>query len=266
VLQAVASMPEVDKTQPQGDQEFGTLEIDLGLEAGKAAEYARQLREHAEVMRRVLSGDLSALFIKGTIVIRHGRREITAFLHFYSSMLIGGLWNDSQSFHWRGYSFEGKKLVATGESRRFAYMEHWEIEVVPEGIAVTIWIEARERIDVEEYHASIVLKPEYTRWETEFESGEYPPFEPGLNDWRHANRLYKIGNRATALSSMLPSVTLTVTSGGLPFRMTAINTGYFENARVLQALRTAETGRLFFEKGRHLYFSGIISVDPEKKV
>jgi hypothetical protein len=162
--------------------------------------------------------------------------------------------------HWHEYHRDGQTLTATAESRRFPYQQHWELAAAPEGIAIRIEIETLEAIELDEYHASIVLRHEYSRWETEFESGPYPPFEPGFQDWRHANRLYRIGATAKALSSTLPSVTLKTTADGPPFRMTAINTGFFENARVLQALRTSDTGPLRFEKGKHLYFSGIVSI------
>jgi hypothetical protein len=44
------------------------------------------------------------------------------------------------------------------------------------------------------------------------------------------------------------------------FRMTALNTGYRQSGRVLQALRTPEAGGIRFSAGRHLLFQGRITV------
>jgi hypothetical protein len=158
----------------------------------------------------------------------------------------------------------GNTLTIRGESRRFAFSQHWLIEAVDGGIAFRIEIEAAQPIDVQEYQASIVLRPEYDHWETRHETGSYPNFEAGQTDWRHANRIYAAGDFAKASGCDLPAVTMKITSSEIPFRMTAINTGFYENARVLQALRTPDAGFLHFEEGKHLYFAGIISVEPEK--
>jgi hypothetical protein len=71
-----------------------------------------------------------------------------------------------------------------------------------------------------------------------------------------------VGVSATAWSAALPSVTIQTLPDAPPVRMTAINTTSQENARVLQALRPSEDGRIRFEPGRHLYFSGVLSAGP----
>jgi hypothetical protein len=43
--------------------------------------------------------------------------------------------------------------------------------------------------------------------------------------------------------------------------MTAINAGYHQQTRVLQALRTPEHQTIRFEPGRHPYFRGRLVVD-----
>ena len=42
---------------------------------------------------------------------------------------------------------------------------------------------------------------------------------------------------------------------------TSVYLTYFEQARVLQALRSPEHGMLHFAKGRHLYFSGRVTLE-----
>ena len=260
VLQVAARVPETEATLEAGRHDLMTLELDLGLTADQVRERARA----REAERTLTTGALSARFEGGKLRCSYEGTELTSFLHFYSSILIGNLWNDSHNLQWGNPERDGQRLTISGESRRFPFSQRWELEATEEGIAVRIRLEAAEPIDMHEYHASIVLKADYDHWETEHESGPYPPFEPGQGDWRHANRIYAAGRHAKALSSSLPSVTLRVTTDHIPFRMTAINTGFHENARVLQALRTPEAGLLHFEKGEHLYFEGLISVDPNE--
>ena len=205
-------------------------------------------------------GPLMAQFDTGRLRLSYNDKEITSFLHFYGSMLISNLWNDSIDLQWQAAERTDRCIVVSGESRRFPYGQTWEIEMVPEGVAIRITLNVKEPIDVNEYHASLVVRPEYDRWETDHEQGVYPDFVRGLDDWRHANRIYAPGHYARALSSSLPPISLKVTTDEVEFRMTALNTGYHENARVLQALRTPGRGVLHFDKGKHLYFSGLVSV------
>jgi len=269
VLQTLGRIPDADMVFAKGRHELMTLEVNLGLASAQVQEAAAARVAHRaeadRALRTVRSGRLAARFNDGWVHYVHDDTEITKFLHFYASAHIASLWNDSHDFQWQPPQRSGERLLVSGESRRFPYREHWEIEAVPEGIATGIWIEPLDPLDVRQYHASIVLRPEYSHWQTDHESGRYPDFELGQEDWRHANRLYAPGTFAKATSALLPSVTLRVTSTGLPFRMTPINTGFHQNARVLQALRTPEAGLLHFEKGRHLYFAGIVSVNPDER-
>lgn len=223
------------------------------------AYYLRQIGHD----RTLEEGPLMAQFDAGRVRISYQGEELTAFLHFYTSILLGGIWNDSIALQWGTVQRTERRIRVSGRSRRFAYGQTWEIETTPEGVAIRVTLNVEEPMDAEEYHASVLVRPEYTHWQTEHEEGAYPEFDREFDDWRHVNRIYAPGHSARALSSSLPSVILTATNENVAFRMTAINTAYHENARVLQALCTPETGVLRFEKGGHLYFSGIISVDPD---
>ena len=258
VIQVTTRVPETAASFRAGRHDLMTLRVDLGMTREQTAEHVKA----QENERTVTAGLLRARFESGKVRLTFGGKELTAFLHFYASLLIGNLWNDSIRLQWHSFKREGDLLLISGESRRFPYTQHWEVRPLEECIGIRIMLEVREPIDVNEYHASIVLKPEYSHWETSHEAGPYPDFDRNHDDWRHANRVYAVGTYAKALSSSLPSVMLKVTTDEVPFRMTAINTGYHENARVLQALRTSEAGPLHFEKGSYLYFSGAISVNP----
>jgi len=173
------------------------------------------------------------------------------------------LWNDSHHLVWGPAKRESGRLDVVGESRRFPFAQEWVLEEKDGAIGVTIWLHVRESFDAQEYHASIAVKTAYDRWETEHESGAFPSFIEGRDDWHHANRDYARGRFARVLSSTLPSVKIEITTDAIAFRMTAINTGYFQQARVLQALRTPTAGSLHFEPGRHLFFAGLIMAGPE---
>ncbi len=264
VLQAQSQMPETVCTFAAGHYELMTIEIDLGMTKEQARARGEailaQARERA-LERVITSGNLQASFDEGKMRLAYDGKDLTAYLHFYASMLIGNLWNDSHNLQWLPHRREGDRLTITGESRRFPFSQHWEIEPCSEGIAVRIRLEVRAPMDLHEYHATVVVRPEYSHWATEHESGAYPEFEQGQEDWRHANRIYAPGAFAKALSSTLPSVTLKAAADGPAFRMTSINTGYHENARVLQALRTPDAGLLHFDPGTYSYFSGVLAVD-----
>jgi len=256
ILQVGARLPDAEKPLAPGRHELMTIEIDLARSREDIEGHVRA----REAERTLTSGLLSARFEHGTLRIHAQDQELTALAGVYTSLLVGNLWNDSVNFQWEQPLRDGDTLRAAGRSRRFPMGQDWEMEVVEEGLALRVWLTVQEPVDVQEYHASICLRSDYDRWQTVQESGAFPPFEPGRQTWQHANRDYGPGREAKALSSALPSVTFAATAEGTPFRMTAINTGYDQNARVLQALRTPEAGVMHFDAGRHLLFEGRVAL------
>ncbi|HNT87885.1 MAG TPA: hypothetical protein PKL84_08470, partial [Candidatus Hydrogenedentes bacterium] len=234
----------------------------LTLEIDTSADRAR-IEERVRAERSVRSGRLSARFELGKVRLAFDDQELTASLHLYSSMFIEHLWHDSFSLQWSPVRSDGRRMTVSGESRRFPFRQEWEIEAVEDGIDLRIYLDAWEPFEAQEYHVSVVIRPEYDHWETDHESGAFPPFDPALSVWKHLNRSYAPGSRAKALSSTLPSVIFEATARDLGFRMTPLNTRPDQNARVLQALRPSEMGALRFEAGRHLYFAGQVRVRPK---
>ncbi|MBN2310791.1 MAG: ABC transporter ATP-binding protein [Candidatus Hydrogenedentes bacterium] len=258
LLQTGGPIPDRERPFPPGIHELCTLVVDLGLAPDALVE-----RLEAETARRTVSaGRLSAVFDRGCVRLAFAGADLTTLEHLYASLFVDGLWNDSASLEWDTPRRDGVRLEASGESRRFPYRQQWELEPRGDGIAVRIWIDVAEAFACQEYHTSICLKPDYDAWETPHESGPFPPIEPGQEDWRHANRSYAPGARIAASGPALPAVSieLDAVDGAPPCRMTAINTGFHDNARVLQALRVPETGAFRFEPGRHLLFAGIVKV------
>ncbi|HRI87350.1 MAG TPA: ABC transporter ATP-binding protein [Candidatus Hydrogenedentes bacterium] len=257
VLQIVTDQVGPEKTLAPGNYELFTVEMELSSDI----DVALASRDEYRRGRTVRDGDIRLQAANGSARLFWRDTELTKAVGIYTSMLIHNVWNDSQNLHWAPVQISGSVLRISGRSRRFPFAQHWEFDLRDGAVHVSIWLEAVEGIDVQEYHTSIGLRPEFDRWQTDHESGAFPDFEQGLEDWHHANRDYALGTTAKALSSAYPSVILRSTATEVPCRMTAVNTGFGESARVLQALRTPEAGKLRFEAGRHLYFQGVIRIE-----
>ncbi|MDX9973139.1 MAG: ABC transporter ATP-binding protein [FCB group bacterium] len=257
VLQANARVPAADEEFAAGYHDLLTFHIQLGL---TREEVRRKVTEE----RSLKLGALTAVFEHGRIRLNYGDTLLTTLVHAYTSMLISDLWNDSINLQWGAVEREGDRLTISGYSRRFPFRQIWELEPVENGFSWRVLLEAFEPIDVQEYHASIILRQEYSRWRTDHESGIFPPFEPGVEDWRHLNHSYKPGLHITASGDEIPDVTLEADpEKGLP-RMTPLNTGAGQRGRVLQALHTADTCLIHYEPGTHLYSSTRIIVKPRE--
>ena len=129
----------------------------------------------------------------------------------------------------------------------------------PGALKIEVAMDVLERFDAQEYHASVLLTPRYTRWETASESGQFPEIDPKVRDWVHLNSDFRSGGFLRASGAGLPRLTIKPDASA-PHRLTALNTDYMHGARVLQALATPDHGLFSFEPGRHPYFSGTISV------
>lgn len=250
-----ARFPEENCVFSAGRHDIVTLTIDTTTDRAR-------IRERMRTERSLQSGRLTARFELGKVRVSYDEEELTAALHLYSSILMEHLWHDSISLQWSAVRSDGRRLAVSGASRRFPFRQDWEMEAVEGGFALRIWVEALEPFDAQEYHVSAVLRAEYENWETDHESGVFPPFDRTMSIWKHLNRTYAPGCRAQALSSRLPSVIFEVTAQDMGFRMTPLNTGHDQHARVLQALRPSDMSPLHFDAGRHLYFSGRLLISP----
>jgi ABC-type polysaccharide/polyol phosphate transport system ATPase subunit len=257
VLQALAHASEEEAHVPAGRHPLAVLELDVGVSREAVLDLARAF----QTSRTVTRGALTYQFDRGLIRLLHDGEELTREVHVYTSMYIHNFWNDSPNLHWGPPTRDGSVLRVSGRSRRFPFIQHWVITPVDEGFMLDVTLEALETVDVQEYHASIGLRPEYDRWVTEGEQGTFPEFDPANTDWVHLNKDYSPGRRIEALSSSLPSVILEVAAGESRFSMTALNTGYTQCARVLQALCSPKSGRLVFDPGRHNLFCGKVYVN-----
>lgn len=255
VLLAGARIPDTELPIRRGRHELMTLEIEPASPERVRAQV--QSRMEARTLR---CGPWSLQLERGYARLFHQDLEISAATHLYTSVEVGNLWNDSHSYNWGPVVRAGDRIEVSGESRRFPFRQHWQLEIQGQAVAFQVWLEALETVEVQEYHTSVGLRAEYDRWETDLESGDFSPFKPDDETWRHFNRNYAPGKYIKALSSSLPSVSLRSTLDATAFRMTATNAGCSQGARVLQAVHIPEGGLLSIRQGRRLIFSGLIEV------
>jgi ABC-type polysaccharide/polyol phosphate transport system ATPase subunit len=252
VLQVTARFPEQQKAFPAGRHELASLSIDLTADSEEA-------RKRVQLERTLHSGDLMLRFEQGSLRLSDDTRELTVASHAYASMLINHLWHDSRSLQWGAVKLTDGAMSVSGESRRFPLIHHWHVRAIEGGFEWQIDIEALERITMQEYHVSVLLRPEYTTWRTAGEQGEFPPITR-TTTWRHLNSDYAPGTSICATAHDLPTIDFEAFVDSPPVRMTAINTGSNENARALQALCTGDAGQIVFEPGRSVYSHGRIIV------
>lgn len=252
ILVAGSRIPETDRPLPAGRHRIMTVACACGLSEQQARDRATDAARRA----RIESGPVCARFRRGQIAIDYNGREITHYVRLYASMRIGHLWNDSTNLRWYALQRDADALGASAASRRFPFRQHWRIAPVDGGIRVSITLEADEPIEVQEYQVSAGLLPAYARWETDCESGPFPPIPPDARDWTHLNRDYRPGARIRALSPGLPSVMLLFDAPEGVMRPTAINADYQHQTRVLQALRAGEGGPIVFPAGQYTLFEG----------
>ncbi len=222
-------------------------------------EITKRLGEKSD--RQTLTvGNLKCRFDRGRIRLSYGGQQITDVVHVFASMLIENLWHDSVNLRWDSFDRDGDVLRFEGASRRVPLRMIWEMRPDGDALGLTIWIEATETVDVQEYHTSIVLKEDYSEWQSDHESGAFPAFTPEMHDWHHLNKNYAAATFGQASGPGLPTVRLQSDTEEAPMRMTVLNTGHQQRGRVLQALHPADHGFIHLEPGRHLYFKGRIVV------
>ncbi|MCH7960576.1 MAG: ABC transporter ATP-binding protein [Candidatus Hydrogenedentes bacterium] len=208
------------------------------------------------------AGDTVAQFDQGRIRITHAGQELSTGMHLYQSILAGNLWNDSSNLRWESLEREDNRLRFVGVSRRLPYSQEWILSTDADSITVEIWILTTDTLEIQEYQTSILLGERFTDWKSPHETGTFPDTDPQGSDWQHLNRNYAPGTWIEATGENVPTVRLEIVSGPVP-RMTALQTDAHFGARVLQALVTPDAQALHFDTGRHLLFSGRITVTPQ---
>jgi len=256
VFRAEEHINDDTKTLGPGDHELLEYRIQVG--ASKEA-LKQQLGEKSE-RQSLTIGKLKARFDRGRIRLSYDGDQLSDVMHLYASMLIHNLWHDSLNLRWDSFERDGDLLRFVGSSRRAPLSMTWEIQPDGDALGLTIWIDATESVEVQEYHTSIVLKEAFTEWETDHESGSFPAFTPEMHDWHHLNTNYAPATFEQAWGHDQPRVRIESDAQDNVARMTVLNTGHLQHGRVLQALSAPEHGLFHLEPGRHLHFKGRVIV------
>ncbi|PCJ54713.1 MAG: hypothetical protein COA73_14095 [Candidatus Hydrogenedentota bacterium] len=201
------------------------------------------------------SGPLRSRFDRGKIRLTHDGVQLTSMLHFYTSMLVNNVWYDSINFRWDQIEPIDRGFRVAGTSRRIPITQIWELTSTDNGLHIDIFLDIDEKIDIQEYHSSILLSPDYTQWKTDHESGSFPTIDTSSNDWSHVSTKYEPGQSAIATGPSLPTLTF---SGKFQDEMlphTILNTNFQQASRVLQALRLPTHSMFTLDTGRHLYMN-----------
>lgn len=249
VLQTWGRFPASDSPLRTGRYELLTLELDLS----GAAEDVRAKAAALDADQAVHTPKCVARFEYGRMHLYAGGRELTALVFLHTSVCIGQLWSDSQHLQCDPPERRGDTIYMTASSPRFPFREHFEVRADGDDIELRVWLEAIEDVEVTAYRMSIGLQTVYDQWECGGASGPFPESSEGAVECSAKNDGYAL--RAT--SPELPAVTLTAHPADFPWRMTAANTG----AKIIQAVRRPDDGAIRFPKGKHLLFSGTVSVD-----
>lgn len=234
------------------------IEIDLGFDAAALAAW----RAAQAALQTLGLGAWRATLRGGHIEVEHGDTPITASVHLHTELCAGSLWSLSEAYHWDAPRREGERIVARGACLRLPYDEVWSLWIEGDRLRWRVVLEAREVFACQEHNATIALVPGYTDYDLGAEQGAFPAFDPAIDHWTHANHDYAVSDTATARGPGLPAVTLGAPACGHAFRMSALNTGYAQGARVLQAIHTPEReGVLHFAPGTHTLFDGYLALE-----
>lgn len=241
---------------PVGAHGIGRIRISLDRDARAVT----RRRLAARALRTLEQGPYEARLERGAIALFHEGAALTAAPHLHVQCCIGRLWFMSQSMRWDAPVRTGDSLACTGAAVRFPIRQHWRLSAVGAGrFHIEILLEAMEAVEIDEYNVSLGLAAEFTHWSSVEEEGVFPETSQDEANWRHLNRIYPDSRRIEAWGAGLPHVALEANDAAPPLRMTALNTGHVQRARVLQAIRAPEAAeRLCFEAGEHLLFDGCL--------
>ena len=256
ILEVASHLPESLRPVPEGNAKVATIRCTIAKTPADARNAALQ-------DRTVTSGAVEARFVRGALALSRDGKPVTHLLHCWASIHANHLWQDSQTLRWGAPERDCDILRVTGASRRLPLKQTWEIRPHADGIALAIWLDIAETTQILEHHFSVMLPATYDRWEIGEERGDFPPITPSDSDWSHLNRDFAPATGITALSPARPSVNLWAAPECPPVRMTAVNTAYDQQGRVLQALRTPDApGVMVLETGRYPLFEGGVTLMP----
>ncbi|MBI2435103.1 MAG: ATP-binding cassette domain-containing protein [Candidatus Hydrogenedentes bacterium] len=260
IVYAGLNLPESESRLAPGRFEFGRFQ--LAVAPGRASVDERFEVQRAR--RRIVSGAYTATFDGGSIAIFKGELPITADVHWHTELRAGDLWLMSHAVRWGEVTREGDTLMVAGASVRIPGTHEWRLRPVENGFQLEVILELTASLTLQEYNVSVALTNAYAQWATPRESGPFPPISPESQEWVHLSDQYPEAAYIAASGPGLPQVRLAPDPEGECFRMSALNTAYSQQARVIQALRTPGRSLVFpLPAGRHELFRGTVTVKDE---
>ena len=254
IVQVGARIPDSQNPLDAGRQEVMTVTIDPMM----GGETLRAKLQDQKLSRILSVGAYKVQFERGCLVITRGDELITASVHLHSQCLVGDLWHMSQFLLWDDVSKEGNVYKVQGASRRLPLKQLWEYSAVEDGIRFRVLACADECTEVQEHNVSMALVPAYEQWSTGHEFGMFPSFDASDDEWRHVNHDFSPSRTASLAGPNLPTVVLETSAACVSPRMTIINTGFTQHARVLQAMHVPERGGAFrLGQTQVVWFDGV---------
>lgn len=256
---AIAARVPAGTPLAQGPLELAEITLDLGLDAARFAAWRAERRALASVV----SGAATAWMRPGEIRLEWNGAPLSAAVHAHAQVRAHDLWTLGASLHWGQPERDGDGLRCAGESPRLGYTLVWRIAPAAGGFALSAWLRCAAPLEVQEYNVSVGLAGGYTAWATPGEAGDFPPIPAGETEWRHLNTDYAPHPWIEARGAGLPALRLEAAAPAA-FRMSALNTGHTQGARVLQAMRVPDPGApIALGPGEHILFDGVIRIAGE---
>ena len=257
LVQFSSRFAEVERPLKAGRYPVFSIQLRTDLSPDAIRAEARQRRE----LNSVISGAARAQFSRGAIEVTHDGKAVTSGVHFHTECLISNLWVFSQGFVWDEVARHGASLSVSGTSRRFPLRQVWTVHEAGDGFDLRVDFDVLAPLTVQEYNISIGIVGGYTHWTTEHESGVFSESPPDQSEWAHVNTDYSPGAHVGAVGAGLPAVTLVNLDSSLPTHMTALNSGFGQPFRILQALCVpGQSGGFRFEPGRQTAFVGHLRI------
>jgi len=262
ILQSAGAFTPNDlETMTQG--EFCTI-VRAGVTIEDDLCALRQLIADVAAARVVQAGDLQVLFDRGRLHLLWRGTEFTRDWCAYTSIFSGGIWHDSPVLSCHTHRPDDKTVVVEGRMRRIPLTQRWTVHAETAGtVAWTIDFIVHERVEIDEWHTTLLVVPQYDRWFTAHENGEFPPIPEDQDDWIHVSRIMKPGTWIAAETDVegFPHRVCFSSEEGRSQRLpTAINTSYAAGARALQSLEVRSGAQRILPPGEHHMFTGRITV------
>lgn len=164
---------------------------------------------------------------------------------------IGDLWSNSSFLAATPSHRDGEVVRMVSKSRRLPVALHWSMQVEGDAVAISIELEAREAVKVQEYNLSLLSPAAYTKWRAGHEHASFPPQEDS-QEWQPVNKNYEAATLLSIDGETMPALEFACDQYYPRALPTVLNTGASDNRRVAQWLCRPHGPEAFtFTPGMH---------------